>query len=810
MRADPELERYRLLDAVRELLAALATAAPVLLVLDDLHWADRSTLQMLRHLARAGGPAPVLIVGTYRETEIAGALAAALDDLRREDRSERLTLAGLTEHEARALISARAGHPTSAALSQAVYAETEGNPFFIEAVLAHLAESGAAQPEGGRLGSGYAIARLGVPEGVKEVIRRRLARLGEQCARALQIASVAGRDFELELVAQAAGIEGDELAEMLEEAVAARLVEEIPGTVGKFRFVHGLIRETLYEQLTAARRVRLHRRIGETIERLHAADEESFLPALAHQFCEAAAGGDAGKAIGYARRAGDLAMRLLAYEQAAADYQRALDALATAEEPDERLRLELLLGLGEAHANAGAIDQSRASFMAVAEQARALDDPEALARAALGFGRQYLLFVMRGLFDEELIALIKDALTRLPATPSTLRARLLGRLAWEIMYSPEADRMHPLVEEAIELARATGNDTALAQALNGRSLVLASNEFGPLPERLAVATQALALSERSGDGEQTLCSHENLVRTLVDKGDFTTVDAQIATVGRLATETRIAHYAWYARQWSAMRALMQGRFADAERFAREALAVGQEAIGEAAVQQYGLQVLVAGWLRGDTGGMDSALEGVVKQMPNLTVLRAALASLHAELGREDPARAELERIAEGGIAGIRQGESWLVTAFYIGVLCQQFGDVQRAAAFYPDLLPYARHWVRGAGASAVCLGPLTRTLGQLAATTSNWAEAEDHFEAALGDCARAGARPWLGWTQADYARMLLRRGLSCDGERALALLDEAVATARELGMKPLEQAAVELRADARRRRAPAAATSARR
>ena len=795
-RAAPEFERYRLLDAVRELLGAIAVAEPVLLVLDDLHWADLPTLLMLRHLSRAPEGTRVLVLGTYRDVELGRAhpLAAVADDLRREHSSERVSLGGLAEHETVALIDSRAGEQVSGELARAIHGETDGNPFFVEELLRHLAESATSAPDGPP-SNHTALTGLGLPEGVKAVIERRLARLGLPAVRAMQIASVIGRDFELDVVELVADASGDGLAEVFEEPFAAGLIEELPGSPGRFRFAHALIREVLYGQLTAVRRARLHRRVGEALEQLDAAEIDAQLPALAHHFCEAAAAGDTNKAIEYARRAAERALTRLAYEEAAGHHQRALKLLEHSPVTDEPLRCELLLGLGDAQMKAGTVEQARATFARAAELARELKTPELLARAALGFGTNWLLYLLRAEIDDALIALLDDALACLPPEPTTLRARVMSRLAWELYFTYDTERMAALVDAAVEIGRQTGDTATLAQALCTKALTMLFEGYGleRPEERLQVATQALRLSERSGDGELVLWARSRRLVALMDLGDFAGVDEEIAAFRELAQAMRIRSYTWYVLVWEAMRALMDGRFADAESLAGQALAVGQETLGPGAVEHFGIQIMALRFYTGQLEGIDVGLASLAAQIPTPQPgLQAGLATVYALAGRRSEAQAELDRLAPRDFAVCPRDANWLATAYFLAWTCALVGDAHAAGALYEQLKPYAGQCVRVSGTAAVCYGSLWRSLAQLAVTTGAWVDAEEQFEAALSQNAAIGSQPELAQTQLDYARLLARRAEPHDLPHAAELVDTAITTARELGMTALEQSGTAL------------------
>ena len=262
---ETQRERYRILDAAGALLAAASKAAPMVLVVDDLHWADKATLQLLKHILRSPEQSRLLVLCTYRDSELTRThpLSETLADMRRDRGFERISLTGLNEGDVRALVSVRAGQEASPAFIRAIHGQTEGNPFFIEEVLQYLEETGAIYQRDGRWMTDLNISELGIPESIKDVLDRRLLRLSEECNSVLTVASVIGTEFGLDALERASDLSGDRLVELLEEAVAARVVEEVLPLVGHYRFSHGLIHQTLYEELTTTRRVRLH---GQTLQ----------------------------------------------------------------------------------------------------------------------------------------------------------------------------------------------------------------------------------------------------------------------------------------------------------------------------------------------------------------------------------------------------------------------------------------------------------------------------------------------------------------------------------------------------------------
>jgi class 3 adenylate cyclase len=352
-RADADTERYALFDAVVALLGVASADAPVVLILDDLHWAAKSTLLLLRHILRFGEHARVQIVGTYRSTDLdrAHPLAAMLADLHRDGSANRLQLSGLDEDDVTALV-AEAGYDDEE-LARALASVTGGNPFFLIEALRHVDESG------GRWDPST------LPQGVREAVSRRLSRLPAETNKALAAAAVVGSRFALDLVER---VVGEDLVDAFDEASKAGIVIEEPG--GRYRFNHAIVRQSLLAELASVRRMRLHQRIATTLESEPGADDE-LLAELAHHYFECAWAGNAAKAVEYCRRAADQAMARLAYEGAADLYDRALHAL---EELDEKLpdrdeqqaellvaRCEALLAAGDVASAAGAVSQLQAA-----------------------------------------------------------------------------------------------------------------------------------------------------------------------------------------------------------------------------------------------------------------------------------------------------------------------------------------------------------------------------------------------------------------------------------------------------------------
>jgi tetratricopeptide (TPR) repeat protein len=781
---EADTERFLLFEAVSSLLSEESSVAPTVLVLDDLHWADKSTLALLKHLARSPFESRLLILAPYREAQQfrTDHLSDMLAYLQREHRCERLSLTGLDETDVGALISARSGREGELEFARAIHDETEGNPFFVEEMLRHLVESGAIYERDGRWAFDRPIDQLGIPEGLKDVIRQRLARLNPATSRMLSLASVSGREFTLDVVERVSDTPGEELLESLDEALAAQLIGEVPGRVGRYSFSHALIQETLYDDHTATRRVRLHRQVGEAMEELSGGMSEPPLPELAHHFLKAAeAGQEVEKAIAYAVRAAESATGHLAHKEAAAYYRRAHDTLQASHPLDDRRRCELLLALGEAEWRAGDYDEAKEAFRQAAQLAEALGEAEELARAALGFGGPFAAFEA-GTVDEPLVELLGRALDRLNPEDSTLRARVTSRLAEALTFSPRRDEGAPLSEQAIAMARRLGDRATLAYVLERAHWAT----WGPgnLDQRLAVTAEISDLAEEAGEISGALQIRVWRLSHLLEMGDIGAVDAEYETCRGLADRLRQPYNLWQVATIEATLALLEGRFGEVEDLALQALAIGQEAENRNAVALCGVQILS---LRREQGRLHELVEGMsdfVEQYPGIPGWRTGLAWVHTELGQEAETRRHFEHLAAGGFSDVPRDMFWLKSTTLLAEVCAFLGDAERADMLYGMLLPYARRCIVDAPVAA-CSGSVARPLGLLAAALSRFDEAATQFERAIEVNKGIRARPWLAHTQHEYARMLLARAEPADGERARVLLSESLATAEELGMVSL-------------------------
>ena len=777
----PEAARFSLFEAVAGFLRRSAAARPLVLVLEDLQAADEASLLLLEFLVKDPRGARLLVVGTYRNVtaDRVHGVGDAMGQLVRE--GHLLSLRGLDRREVQELIEALAGVAPSEAMVAAVHGATEGNPLFVRETVRLLAAD-AALEDPGRL-------RVPLSGSVRTVIGRRLAPLSADAVLVLSAAAVVGREFDLALVQAAGDLPVERVVGALSEAVALDVVAEQAqeeGAVGRFRFSHSLIREVLYERLPIPARMDLHRRVGEAIERQHGRGLDAHVAELAHHFAEAAAAGEAAKALAYARRAGERAMAMHAYEEAAPQYRRALQALRFTG-ADEPVRCELLLRLGEAQARAGRYAQAEETCLEAAELARRLGSSERLARAALVLGQRE---VRGGEVNRRLVGLLREALDRLPATASPLRARLLARLSLELTFSDEAELAEPTSREALELARRLGDAASLGSALRARWMAL----WGPegLEERSALAEETLRLARATGDQELELAARSRRATSSLQAADTRAVEADIAACARLAEELRMPSHQWTATTMRAMWALLQGSCDEAERLAEQARS--RQPDGPNALFAYNDLLAVLRWFQGRPHELPQAWREEVARLPRFVYARVWRSLADAERGEEATARRLLRLLADE-LPERRRDGLWLPGVAVAALVAARLQEPVAADRLYQALLPYRTQVIAGAMPHpVVCFGPASFYLGLLATVTSRWAEAGDHFEAAIAANDRLGGGPFLARTRYEYARMLLARDQAGDRRRADELLDQALAAAGAMGLAGVVQAIRALRA----------------
>ncbi|MEV8511048.1 BTAD domain-containing putative transcriptional regulator [Dactylosporangium sp. NPDC051484] len=732
---DPDTARFHLHEAVADTLRLHASARPLLIVIDDLHVADASSLQLLAHLAPALHQRPILALATLRPeaADAAPALRETLALLANERGAERLRLTALTEDE----IAEYTDRPH--AVAQALLERTGGNPFYLKELL-RLLES--EYPDG--WGDAQAVAATGVPESVRDVITRRLSRLPERTRELLETAAVIGRDVDLLLLEAATenrATGGHELVmAALEPAVAAGVLLELPNG-WDYRFSHVLVRDTVYGGLSRLRRARLHRGVGEALEAFDRPDDPNLLGRLVHHFTMAARLGVADRAVRYATRAAELAMAQLAYDEAARYLESALGALdPTATGAAER-RGRLLVQLGVARRAAGDVDGTRAVLDEALTLARQLGDDGLAMDAATLFGGVTLWgWRPYRTIDERMIGILREQLDRLNPADRSRRAVLLGTLAVELYHSPQQPEGEALGTEAVRLAREVGDPELLIRTLNNywNAAWVPERE----PERRAVVDEMLTITPLPRTVEAIVRVHRMV--TEMSAGDIAGFDADLARCVRLAEEVRSSVLPAQVRYAQAGRAILDGRWAEGERL-----------VGEAFALQEHTSLWGADWIRlallytsrrfqGRAGELRDELVRRAGE-PHLELLRPTAVLAACESGDEDLART---LIARWGATRDRLW-SWEFMAFQWGLIAARLGTPD-PRELYDEIAPYAERCCT-VGTGCATWGSLHFVQAELAVRLGDRAVALEHAHAARATHERLGVAYLIAASDAQLA-----------------------------------------------------------
>ena len=780
---EPETERYLLLRACADLLARASATAPALVVLDDLHWADASTCQLLRHLLSSQASLPILIVGTFRDTDVGPSdpFSALLADTRPHERVSRIRLVGLNDTEITELVASAAGQELdeeAVELAHALRRETAGNPYFAGELLRHLAESGDITLDAdGRWRSHAALDDLELPGSVREVIGRRLHRLGDETTAILSYAAVIGRQFDLDLLAVVAGSDDGQLLDLLERTIRAGVIVETE-RIGRFAFAHALVQHVLIGELSATRRQRIHHQIAESLEELCGDDPGERIEELAYHWATATRAVDQAKATGYAIRAGQDAMDTLAPEEALRWFGQALEMNADQRTPDDTQRCDILLALGNVLWIAGRPTEARARFIEAAGVARRIGDPQRLSRAALGHSGDVHRFSPRdtGVVDADIVNLLREAIEAIGDTHPELSVRLYGSLAMQLVYDDGTrEEQERLSGRAVALARELDDPATLATALGMRHAVM--RRPANIWERLELVREMVALADRGGQEYLALHARRQLLIDLMETGDFAGADAQIEVLEASLERSRRSFFEWTVLTYRACRAMSRGRFDEAEHLLTRAAVVGEETI-ESAGSEFGVQLAVLRRLQGRCREIVEAVAEIVAQSPDYGTWRCGLVYALAELDEPERLRTEFEILARDDFAQLADDSAYLVGLAMASGACARLGDAAGAAFLFDALLPYDARAITAT--TFIYLGPASHFLGMLAATKGDFDDARRRLDAALDASRALGAEPHVCETELEIARVRLAQG----DERAdvAAALDELARKADALGM----------------------------
>jgi tetratricopeptide (TPR) repeat protein len=736
---DADAARFHLFDDVVGHLREVARATPVLVVLEDIHWADRPSLLLLAFATRELRTERVLLVATYRDDEVGVShpVAEVLGDLVLTAR--RLPLAGLDLDAVAALIRAETGEADDA-LTAAVHRRTGGNPLFVGETVRLLGAEG-------RLGDG-ARWDLVIPQGAREAIGRRVARLSQDCHSLLSVASVIGPEFPVDVLAAVADLDPSAALDLLDEAAASGLVRT-GGAIDRWSFSHALVADAIASDLRGRRRAELHGAIAASVERLRAARLEEHVAEIAHHALEALPVGDVGRAFRFSVRAGRRALGHLAYEDAALHFQRALHISPAAGTDDERA--ELLLALGDAQLRAGDRLGARKTFEDAAEQARVRGRPDGLARAALAFGAGLSGFEV-AMFDQVQIDLLEEALSALPADDTALRAWVLARLSVALSFVASGERCRALAEEAVAVARRVGDQAAVAYALAAFCDAISGPSH--TEARSAAASEIVELAQAAGERQAELLGRRLRVLAHLERGDRAAFEGEVDAYARVADALGQPLYSWYVPLWRGTSALLDGRLDEVPALTAAAASEGAKANSSNAALLTWVQDYMLALQQGRMGEMLDSVDDMIRSHPELAGNPSATVvntGMHALGGRIQTTFAELDRILRDGVLdNVAQDAEWLPAISVLARAAVIVGHRAASAVLYERLAPYAGRWAVE-GIAAGVHGAIDRDLGLLSATLGDTDAAVRHLTAARAAHQAAGAAALVALVDADLA-----------------------------------------------------------
>jgi class 3 adenylate cyclase/tetratricopeptide (TPR) repeat protein len=778
--SDPETERYLLFSAVAGLLEQVAQSVPVCVVLDDLHWADGQSVALLKHVVRTAEQEALQVIAIYRDSDLGKdhPLGAVLADLRSVDGAQRIALHGLGSDEVAQIMTSAAGHELDEdilQLAQEIATETGGNPFFVGEILRGLWESGALifDEDSGR----WSVERSGpiaLPESVREVIERRVERLGKETVELLRLAAVIGRVFDVELLESMLEIDESQLLDQLEAAVAASLLAESDERVGQFRFAHALINQTLYDGLGATRRARLHQRVAQALEDHYGEDPGDRLSELALHWRMAAVSVDKAKAAGYALRAGQRALESLAPAEAVKLFTDAVELIGYV---DGAERCEALIGLGEAQLQTGD-GAYRETLLDAARIASTMADAELAARAALANSRGNMVSSTFGDIDTERIAAIERAIELDDPPNRARRARLLAIKALELEWDPDFGMRRSLAEEAISLARATEDKRTLAEVL--RNVAEAIRVPDTLAWRIGLGQELVDCAAEVGDPALAISAHTFQFNTCIEWGDLERAKLALERVQLLVHELDQPTLNWFAMFNTAGWELMQGDLVAAERLFESALQIGQEAGQPDAVFVYAAAMQQARTYQGRAQEVIAMMEQSVSAYPAIAAWRAGMASMLCYLDRGAEAAQILEQAASDRFEHIAPDSAMMTALALYAEAATLTGSSGPASILYGLIEPWADQVVWN---GVIGYGHARMWLGLLAACIGDHEQADEHLAFACDFQETHGLLLWAARAHLGWAQALAGRG---DAARAREHAARALELSRENGYGAFE------------------------
>jgi DNA-binding CsgD family transcriptional regulator/tetratricopeptide (TPR) repeat protein len=766
---DSSPARFRTFDAIRQFLHQATQQVPITLVLDDLHWADTPSLSLLEFLTQELQSSRLLVVAAYRDADASGKtpLQMTLGSVTREAGVERVHLAGLSQSAIGQVAERLCDVTLSDSAIKLIYQRTDGNPLFaIELIKVLLDESS---------GASIAATPARIPAGVRETIGRRLVRLSEPCNKLLGAAAILGRQFAARDIAITTDQDVRQVLTILEPAVQAGILQTSDDTPGGYQFIHGLIRETIYEDLPAADRLRMHGRAGDALVAVHSAHLEPALTLIAYHYHQAATLGFSEQAVVYALRAAESAVRIYAYEEALLHYDRAIETLhASGLIHDERLARAYVLK-GSALRLLGQIERAIDVLLEAVNRTRLLDSAELLIDVLMS-----LAMTSQHVAQRHIVPLLDRALALLPETDSVARTKALATLAFALRTTADKSRIELLVDQALAMASRCCDGAVRCGCFQLTVMALRGNPAS-LPRRLLLGQEYIAVARATGSGDLLAEAYHWQVLNLFEAGQIDSLEILLEQYEGLAT-TRFGVHQYWAASYRITLALLRGEWTDLEIRIEQLLEIGTKTRGGDADGVYGAQMFA---INRDLGRLH-ALAPQIKEIAAGATKRMwepGLMLICAEIGLLAEARAMFGRLVDQDCRAICRDDMFLACLVFCAQTCSALGDAQHADSLYRLLRPYARQTANHP--TAVCFGTTELYLAMLACTGNHPDVAREHFDNAVSLNRAMRAWPYLARTLHRYGVFLLARPTDAERQAGFQQLREGEELARRLGMARL-------------------------
>ncbi len=759
--SDDATERFLTFEAASDVLRRIAVARPLVVMLDDLQWAEPTALLLLRHLARALAGAPVLLVLSCRDRveQASDALRLALADLD-HDETRRLRLVGLDTNELNDLVTANGRNgdtPEPEQLVDALRAQTAGNPLYASQLIRHWTETGFDRDPNT------------LPPSLRDIVWSRVNALGEDATEVLTAAAVLGPDFYEDVLFDMVGLSEAVVIETLDTAVRGGLLFDAGSVRRSLQFVHALVANALYADLGPSRRAHLHGLAARALEK----SVDELPPNLVVQLARhCALAGWPAEARHWSIRAGDHALDHLAPTEAAYHYRVALDLEIALDRPDAE-RADLLVRLGDAQHRAGEA-QALDTLEEGARLARRSGAHDVLVRAAIAADRGFMLLDNRA---PEYLEMVEAALAVADPADVATFARLRALLAWSLMYTPDAARRLAAAHEAFDLATEYGDPTLLAQI--APAVLYGLWAPGRRVLRARVAAQAIHAAETVGDPRLEFSAYLSAYNVAVESADHVVAARSLAKVRATIRGVAEPRLRWTAGLYDAFDATMAGRLDEAEAIATTNLELGTQ-IGETdAFTFFAAQVYVIGTFAGRHEELLPLVEQAANDNPGVVPFKLAYGIICAEVGREEVAREILAAGLSTRFSEISVDNIWTTSVIGYAVLAIDLGDADAAAQLLPLIEPFASEVAFNGVTSQ---GPIAAYAGKLASLLGQHEAADQHLLAALEIANAFGWEYHRSTTLFALAQNRFRHFGKLDTESD-AWLSEASALCRSLGFR---------------------------